>query len=233
MSYSALRQRATVQALPLVGLARRSPTTTNCCMKRSRVGRRPVDGVHLEVGAELAVGVGVGRRPTRRTPTPSRAFSSSSMPAFAHACLTMACTFWRTELIEVWNTQLAACLPSFARTPSAPRFQPAASSSALALSTLNSSLDVRAVVLRRVVQEVGRRHAGAAVDEVLDALAVDQQRQRLAHRRVAEDADGATSGWRARRRPRSHGSATLSWIDLDVAAGVGRRRGPCRRLPCA
>src|SRR5262249_2647465 len=63
--------------------------------------------------------------------------SSTSIPALAHACLTMACVFWRGALMEVWNRNLSR-LPSLARMPSAPRFHPAASSTALALSTLNS-----------------------------------------------------------------------------------------------
>jgi hypothetical protein len=29
-------------------------------------------------------------------------FSSTSMPAFAHACLTIAWFFWRGALIDVW-----------------------------------------------------------------------------------------------------------------------------------
>jgi hypothetical protein len=29
-------------------------------------------------------------------------FSSTSMPALAQACLTMAWIFWRTELMDVW-----------------------------------------------------------------------------------------------------------------------------------
>ena len=38
----------------------------------------------------------------------------------------------------------------------------------------------------RIVDEVGRGAAGAAVDVLLDRIPVDQQRQRLAHRRIAE-----------------------------------------------
>ena len=49
-------------------------------------------------------------------------FSSMSMPAFWHACLTIAWVFWRGALIEVWYTNFSF-LPSFARTPSGPRFQ--------------------------------------------------------------------------------------------------------------
>ena len=62
---------------------------------------------------------------------------STSMPAFAQACLTIACVFCRGALVDVWYTILRR-LPSLARMPSAPRFHPAWSSSALALSTLNS-----------------------------------------------------------------------------------------------
>jgi hypothetical protein len=51
----------------------------------------------------------------------------------------MAWVFCRGALIEVWNTILSL-VPSFARMPSGPRFQPACSSSALALSTLNSKV---------------------------------------------------------------------------------------------
>src|SRR5712692_9439991 len=67
-------------------------------------------------------------------------FSSTSSPALAHACLTMAWFFWRSEFVEVWNTSLIR-LPSLpTRTPSAPRLYPASSRSRLALSTLNSHL---------------------------------------------------------------------------------------------
>src|SRR5205814_5041730 len=62
--------------------------------------------------------------------------SSMSMPAFWQACLMMACVFWRGALIEVWKTYLS-CLPSFARMPSAPSFQPASSKILFALSISN------------------------------------------------------------------------------------------------
>src|SRR5256885_1793472 len=52
------------------------------------------------------------------------AFSSTSIPAFWHACLTIAWVFWRGALVEVWKTSFN-CLPSLARMPSDPRFQPA------------------------------------------------------------------------------------------------------------
>ena len=61
------------------------------------------------------------------------------MPALAAACLTIACVFWRTGLIEVWYTTFSF-LPSLVRTPSDPRFQPAASRIWLALSMLSSHL---------------------------------------------------------------------------------------------
>src|SRR5215212_2434925 len=64
-------------------------------------------------------------------------FSSTSMPAFWQACLTIAWVFWRGWLIEVWKTNFSF-LPSFARTPSAPLVQPALSRTAFALSMLNS-----------------------------------------------------------------------------------------------
>ena len=51
----------------------------------------------------------------------------SAMPALAQACLTTACVFWRGVLIDVWYTNFSL-RPSFSRTPSEPRFQPAASS---------------------------------------------------------------------------------------------------------
>src|SRR5262245_49880040 len=62
---------------------------------------------------------------------------SMSMPARWAACLTMAWVFWRGWLIEVWYTNFSF-LPSFARIPSDPFFQPAASRIWLALSTLYS-----------------------------------------------------------------------------------------------
>ena len=60
------------------------------------------------------------------------------MPARWQACLTTCCVFCRGPLMEVWNTK-RSFLPSFSRTPPAPRFQPAASRIAFALSTLNSN----------------------------------------------------------------------------------------------
>src|SRR4026209_2666292 len=62
---------------------------------------------------------------------------SISMPALAAACLTMAWFFWRGALIEVWKRNFSR-LPSLARRPSPPRFQPAAARTWLARSTLNS-----------------------------------------------------------------------------------------------
>jgi hypothetical protein len=59
------------------------------------------------------------------------------MPAFWQACLMIAWVFWRGALIDVWNTNFSLVSP-FARTPSEPRFQPAASSTLFAFSTLNS-----------------------------------------------------------------------------------------------
>jgi hypothetical protein len=50
-------------------------------------------------------------------------FSSTSMPAFAPACLMTACIFWAAALVALWKTTLSR-LPSRARTPSAPRFLP-------------------------------------------------------------------------------------------------------------
>ena len=64
-------------------------------------------------------------------------FNSTSMPAFWQACLTMAWVFCRGPLIEVWYSSFSL-LPSFSRMPSAPGFQPAASSSLAAFSMLNS-----------------------------------------------------------------------------------------------
>src|SRR6188474_1533138 len=60
-------------------------------------------------------------------------FSSTSMPAFWHACFTIAWHFWRGALIEVWKTNLSF-LPPFSRMPSEPFFQPAFSRMSAALS---------------------------------------------------------------------------------------------------
>ena len=61
------------------------------------------------------------------------------MPAFWQACLTIAWVFWRGVLMDVWYTNFSF-LPSLALIPSGPFFQPAASSSWLAFSTLNSQV---------------------------------------------------------------------------------------------
>src|SRR4029450_843127 len=50
--------------------------------------------------------------------------SSTSIPALAHACLTMACVFWRGALMEVWNRSFRR-LPALTPMPSAPRLYPA------------------------------------------------------------------------------------------------------------
>ena len=71
-------------------------------------------------------------------------FSSMSMPTFEQPCLKIACTFCRTALVEVWCTNFSL-RPPFSRTPSLPRFQPAASSSALAFSMLVSIFRLRLV----------------------------------------------------------------------------------------
>src|SRR5262249_52514284 len=63
--------------------------------------------------------------------------SSISMPALAADCLITAWIFWADALVAVWKSILRR-LPSRARTPSAPRFQPPASRSWLALSTFHS-----------------------------------------------------------------------------------------------
>jgi len=63
--------------------------------------------------------------------------SSTSTPARSSALLTTLCVFCRAALTEVWKTSLSL-RPSFSRTLSLPFFHPAASSSAAALSGLNS-----------------------------------------------------------------------------------------------
>ena len=61
------------------------------------------------------------------------------MPALVQASLMMAWHFWRGPLTDVWNTNFSFTSP-LARMPSAPFFQPAASSTWLAFSMLNSYL---------------------------------------------------------------------------------------------
>src|SRR5262249_39687845 len=68
---------------------------------------------------------------------PTTDFSSTSKPARVMACLTMAWVFCRGALTEVWKRTFRR-LPSLLRTPSAPRFHPAASRIWFALSGLNS-----------------------------------------------------------------------------------------------
>ena len=82
------------------------------------------------------------------------------MPALAAACLTICCAFWRGALMEVWSS-IRSRLPSLARMPSAPRFQPAASRIWLARSTLNSQRvfgdTKRAGPLRKLAVGAARR----------------------------------------------------------------------------
>jgi hypothetical protein len=88
-----------------------------------------------------------------------------------------------------------------------------------------------AAVARRVVDEVGRRGAEPAVDEVSDAPAVDQVADSAAHLRVGEDR-------MARLRARALAIDFGGRIG-DVQVDRGRRAAaqictrPCRPLPCA
>src|SRR6201996_3074110 len=135
LSYSGLDQRHLFCSCQPLAFWHASHDT-HCCMKRSgSVPARVLRNISMSA-KNLPYVSGLVRSDEKNTEA-CPVFSSSSMPALPHACLTMACTFWRTELIEVWKTSFRR-LPSLARTPSPPRFQPAASSSALALSTLNS-----------------------------------------------------------------------------------------------
>ena len=70
--------------------------------------------------------------------------------------------------------------------PSEPRFHPAASSTWLAFSMLNSNFVFGERNFDGLFRKFAGRNAGAAVDELLHALAVGEQRHRLAHRGVAE-----------------------------------------------
>ena len=65
------------------------------------------------------------------------AFSSTSMPARAQACLITTWVFCRMAVLVVWNTNRRR-RPSRARTPSEPRAHPAVSRTPLAFSTSNS-----------------------------------------------------------------------------------------------
>jgi hypothetical protein len=71
------------------------------------------------------------------------ALISISMPARAADCLITAWSFCTVALAVAWNTKRSR-RPSLARIPSAPRGQPAPSSSALAFSGLNSHVCWRA-----------------------------------------------------------------------------------------
>ena len=140
------------------------------------------------------------------------------MPALAAACLTMAWFFCRGALIEVWKRNLSR-LPSLARIPSAPRFQPAASRTWLALSTLNS----QRVFLERKrdgrVEEVGAGLPAAPVDLLLDRGPVHEQVQRLAHRR---DPRGP-GAWSSTLRPLAvHLGPRVGEVALDVLGVAGR-----------
>jgi hypothetical protein len=105
----------------------------------------------------------------------------------------MVCTFCRSRVDRrlEHELQLAPVLLAHAAAAALPA---RASSTALALSTLYSArrlgLRKRAGLFRMLV----RGRAGAAEDEVLDALAVDQQRHRLAHR-GSLNAGGGSWGW--------------------------------------
>ena len=81
--------------------------------------------VHLEVRVEVRVGVGVGGSEEKNTDATTD-LSSISMPGLGRRLLDDGLVFCRGALMEVWNRILSR-LPSLARMPSAPRFQPAAS----------------------------------------------------------------------------------------------------------
>ena len=102
------------------------------------IGRGHGRGVHLHVGPELRVGVGVGdvgREEHRGRHRFQLEVDAGLLAGLLDDRLLLLARAVDRRLVD--ELQLLA---AFSRTPSAPFFQPAASSRALALSTLNSHL---------------------------------------------------------------------------------------------
>src|SRR5207249_5123125 len=112
-------------------------------------------------------------------------FSSSSMPALAAACLTMAWVFWRGALIDVVDhLQLLVALGSNSVGAALP---------ARGVEDLVRLVDtelppgVPGRVLRRRVEEVRRRRSAASIDLLLHGGAIDEEVQRLADGGVGQE----------------------------------------------
>src|SRR5205823_2974550 len=122
LSYRSLRQRVMLRPCHLFSFDATSHDT-NARMKASGSGTDVVD-VNICRSVENFLLVSGFPSSAEKYTDAVTAFSSTSIPAFWHACLTIAWVFWRGALVEVWKTSFS-CLPSLARMPSDPRFQPA------------------------------------------------------------------------------------------------------------
>ena len=134
-SYSSLRQRVEFRPAHLLSFWAISHDT-NGCMNSWGSGE-PLTRLYICRSAEKCARVSALAGSVEKYTAGTIAFTSSSIPILAAACLTMAWVFWRGALIEVWKTMRRRLSP-FARRPSPDRRHPASSSTFAAFSGLNS-----------------------------------------------------------------------------------------------
>src|SRR5216683_3051894 len=172
-----------VAALPLVRLARHFPGA-ELAQEHLWVGRCWAVVVHLQVGIEVRIGVGVGdirREEHRRRHRLDLDVDASLLAGLLDDRLVLLARLVDRGLID--ELQLLAILGADA----VGAFRPAGLvQDVVGLVDVELVLGVLGAETLRVVDEVRRRHAGAAIDELLDRVLVDQDRQRLAHRGIAE-----------------------------------------------
>src|SRR5687768_8931222 len=102
LSYSSLRQRVTLRPRYLLALLATSHEQ-NSSMKRPGSGPPRVMVYICRSAWKCALVSGLAASPEKNT-VAEVAFSSTSMPHCAAACLKMVCTFCRIVLVEVWNS---------------------------------------------------------------------------------------------------------------------------------
>ena len=149
-----------------------------------RVGLRHGRGVHLDVAVELRVGVGVGDvggEEHRRRDRLQLQVDAGLLAGLLDDCLGLLARRVDRGLVD--ELQLLAVLRADAVGAALPA---AGVEDLVRLVDVELPLHVLRAEPLRVVEEVRRGDAGAAVDVLLHRLAVDQQVERLAHRRVGE-----------------------------------------------
>ena len=188
LSYSSLRPARDVAALPLVLLGG-DLRGGELVHERLGIGLRHRGRVHLDVAVELRVGVGVGdvrREEHRRRHRLQLEVDAGLLAGLLDDRLGLLARRVDRGLVD--ELQLLAVLRPDAVRPLLP---------AGLLEQLVRLVDVELPLHRlrpealRVVEEVRRRDAGAAVDVILHRLAVDQQ----AHAPGAPPGRSASGAW--------------------------------------